>query len=867
MNMRLKKVIATLLLCSLLSLPTAGCSTFSSPVYYTMLDEDTIKSFTSLETAIRLTANDLGLEKMEIIAEDKDAILYFNPKTTEIALKRKASGQVWYSNPQDRPGSSDSLLNTQFIVTTLNGRDVAKQWNTFDDSVAFGQFTAQRLDNGINVNYLMGKVLAETLYPVGMTEARFTELSAQMASDKDRNYLKRMYGRVDLTTIESLQQREDLKKTFAKLDTELGGVMYVLKSMLSKLEQKNLTTALQNAGYAFEIRQADEAGVGYTGGADTQENFVFSVTYKLENGTLAVDVDPTKILATDKLKISQITVLRNFGAQKPGREGYLFVPDGSGAIISAQNARATVWADYNRKVYGQDYGVLRTDRVDYSEQTYLPVYGAYHDQGGFIGVAEQGDGQMSVLAGIAGTDSAYSYVCSDFTLLSFALVALESSSKNALNLYPRQAVDDPISLRYLFCDSAGTSYDDLADLYRDYLLANGQLDGINDRQGLTVAVNAIGTIDEIKSVMGYPAQIVKELTSLDEVIELGQLLKEAAPAADRVVQYAGWQKGGFQTGYIRSPQTERKLGSNQDLSDLSASLQDLGVSLLPVVEPQYCYDAGWMQGFSPLNHAIRFITRDTGYKPEHNIANFYLDDKGLKPYIIRPDLVAENMTQFMQKYSSMNISGISLGSLASEVYSDFRAQNVLSVNDTIHYFRSAVEAGNSGNNLVGGYGANVYVLSGLDYALGLPVTSSNHPIISRSVPFLQMVLSGSVSYTMPALNQTENATQYFLKAIETGSGVYFDYFADAGSAIMKTRYDYLYGAARSSIWPIATELAAQTSSALQAVANHRITSHEQLAPGIFRTVYDNGWTVTVNYNSANWQDIPAMGYAAVQQEG
>lgn len=855
----MKKTISCLLICSLMLLAT-GCAAFSSPVYYPLLDEELTASFMSYETSRRLTEADLGLENMEIVAEDQTAILYLNPKTTEIAVQRKSTGHVWFSNPQDRIDSSDALINAQFIVTTLNRRDVAKLWNTFDDSVAYGQFNIDLIDQGANVTYLMGKVQEEVLYPAGMTEDGFAVLLDRLESDSDRSYLKRMYGFVNLESISSGQQRENLKNSFSKLETELDGIMYVLKSQLSRLEQKNLSSALQNAGYTLEDRMMDEESVGYIGGTGGRENFVFSVQYQLENGSLIVDIDPAQIKATDKLKISQITAFRNFGALSPGQNGYLFVPDGSGAIIDAKTVRSTVWSVYNRKVYGQDFGILRTDRVDYSEQTYLPVFGAYHDQGGFLGIAENGDGQMSIIANAANQTTGYSYVCPDFTLLSYALVSLESSAENALNIYPRKAVVEPISLRYLFCDTIGASYDDLAVMYRDYLLERGQIDGVNDREGLVVAVNAIGAIDEIKSVFGYPAQVVKVLTTMDEIRELGHLMSDEVPDGDLVINYTGWQKGGIMTGYLKTPQTESKLGSNRRLSELSSDLESLGVALLPVVELQYCYDSNWLKGFRPLNHAIRFITRDTGYKPEHNIANFYLDDKGLKPYIIRPGLVVENTDIYMRKYKTLNMTGIGLGAIASEVYSDYRHNEVLSVNDTIRSFQEAISIARDQNELISGYGANVYALSGLDYALGVPVTSSNHPIISRSVPFLQIVLSGSVSYTMPALNQAHDYDFYLLKAIETGSGVYFDYFADDGTAIIQTKYDQLYGAAHASIWPKASILAYETTSVLQSVANRKITGHEQLDDGVFQTIYDNDIVVIVNYNAEAWQEVPARGY-------
>lgn len=860
-RLRGRRLPPVLLLCAALLL--SGCESFEAPTYYAELTLEEIDAFPALESPWKFREEDLGLQNMEIVAEDGQAVLYWHPKTTEIAILRKATGAVWYSNPQSRSDADDPLLNSQFVVTTLNRRDVEKIWNTYSDSVVHGQFRAEPIDGGLSVEYLVGKKHEEVLYPAGMTEARFQEVLDLMPSDKERSYLKRMYGRVDLATIESLQQREDLKKRFTKLDPELGGILYALKSLLSKLEQKNLKAAVESAGYTMDMRDEDEAAVGYAYAIGSSENFTLAVSYTLEDGALVVDVDPARIRSTPKLKIATITVLRNFGAQRPGEGGTLFVPDGCGAIIEADLANRAVRTEYLRKVYGQDYGVLRTDRVEYSESVYLPVFGAYGSGGGFLGIAERDDGQMSVRASLAGPDSEACVVCPEFTLLTYAFVALESSAKNALNLYPRKAVDDPIRLRYLFVDSPDAGYDDLAVAYRDYMVANGQLDGVNGRTGLAVTANAVGAVDGIRSILGYPATVVRELTSFDEVRALGRSLKDAAPGADVVIAYSGWQEGGLRTGYLRRPDTEGALGSDRQLSALARDLHAAGIVLMPVTELQYCYPGSWLQGFSPLRHAIRFITRDTGYKPRHNLANFYLETDVPVPYILRPDLVADRAAGYMERYRSLEIGAIGMGALASELYSDFNTRRVLSANDTIGFFREAIRHFGEGGTQVGGYGANAYALFGMDYALGLPVSSANHPILTRSVPFLQILLSGSVSYTMPELDRAVDPALYRLQAIETGSGIHFDYFADEGAAIKDTDFDRFFGAAAASIGPLGTAIAAEVSAALAPVANHRIMAHDRLEEGVFRTTYDNGYQVEVNYGTAPRAGLPAMGYRLV----
>jgi hypothetical protein len=852
---RIKKSLC-LIGASLIALQLAGCT--SRPVYYQLLTSEEINDFPAGSKTYAIAENDLA--DMQVAAEDGKAVLYYNPKTTEIAVARKDTGKIWYSNPQDRLSSTDSLANAQIIVTTLNRRDTAKRWDTYTDSVVYGQFSAEEIENGIAVTYLMGKKPEDILYPQGLTVARYDEIMQALPGDSEKGYIKRLYGYVEYDTIDSVQTKEDLRAKFDNV-IELN-TMYSLKSNMSKLEKSHLTETLQTIGYTAEMRMEDDALVGFEE-ENKSENFTISVSYTLENGALCVDVDPAQIRSTEGLKISQISVLRNFGARKPGESGHLFVPDGSGAIIDTDTPVATTWGEYDRHVYGQDLGVLRTDRTEYSEQLYLPVFGAYGTEGGFIGVAEKDDGQMSVVAGKADTGENYSYVYPDFLLLTYSLVTIESSSINALNIYPRKAVTDPIRVRYLFSDDKDTDYDDLAVLYRDYMTARGQLDGENDKKGVPVMANAVGAIDDIRSILGYPIKVIKPLTDFSDISELAKGLKQGAVNGDVVIGYTGWLSGGIKTGYIKKAKIEGKLGSGKEFTQVAAELKAEGVTLMPVVEQQYCYNGKWYQGFRPLTDAIRFITRDTGYKPEHNIANYYLDADGLKPYIIRPYLVEENASAFVASIEKYDLGALSVGSMARELYSDFYMKRILSTNDTIGYFQDTLDVYKQAGYVLGGCGANAYTLYDLDYTYGLPVSASNHPIIEKSVPFLQIVLSGSVSYTMPPLDMQADPGMYLLKAIETGSGVYFDYFAADGSAIKGTQYDGYYAASRDSIYDLGLTIGREVSDALAPVANQKIVSHKEIAGGVFVTAYENGVSVGVNYTDEAYGNIPAHGYAVI----
>ncbi|MDF2725349.1 MAG: hypothetical protein K0Q59_5026, partial [Paenibacillus sp.] len=96
-------------------------------------------------------------KSMELTAENEAMALYYNPQTTEIAVKNKKDGTIWFSNPQDREedskasGVNKSMLSSQLLVNFSDKEKTGQpqQYNSFDQSVKYGQFTQEKLDDGI----------------------------------------------------------------------------------------------------------------------------------------------------------------------------------------------------------------------------------------------------------------------------------------------------------------------------------------------------------------------------------------------------------------------------------------------------------------------------------------------------------------------------------------------------------------------------------------------------------------------------------------------------------------------------------------------------------------------------------------------
>ena len=145
-------------------------------------------------------------------------------------------------------------------------------------------------------------------------------------------------------------------------------------------------------------------------------------------------------------------------------------------------------------------------------------------------------------------------------------------------------------------------------------------------------------------------------------------------------------------------------------------------------------------------------------------------------------------------------------------------------------------------------GGNAYSLPYADYITNIPEESNNFHITDESIPFLQMVIRGYVDYTGEPINLASDYKRAMLKKIEVGSGVHFRFIYAENPAVKETYYDNYYSC-EYRIWlDRALEFYKEFNDALGDVSNQAIIKHEKLAENVYKTVFENGTQVIVNYN-------------------
>ena len=835
---RISARIAVLILtvCALL----CGCG--NTELLFKELTAEEVQKW-EIGDAVTQTPDMLGLSAMRKIAANGGYTLYFNDRTTEIAVASD-NGTVWYSNPQDRLSLDRSSLgrySSPILVYAIDSTETVKLMNTMDDCVAYGQASAENIENGVRVTYRFGKVTKSPIYPQVLTAERFDEILKTLDSSEQNN-MKRYYVEVNYSTVTDAQTLKKLKEMYSNIESLER--IYSLKSSVSALETKRLVSYFEKAGYTYEDRERDHQRVGYTEEDKSYGNFILPVEYTLTEGRLNVKIDADGIRSTANMKIESVTVLPYLNTPGGAQSCKAIMTDGSGAVIDLGKIRFSGTDEYYENVYGQNYSLFRNNNTSDKYKLSFPMYGILTDEGAVLAVAENGDATAAVTASPKISETGRGSVGFRFKYTDYAQVKLTSTDTDTVNSYAEKSVNDTASVSYTFIDN-GSSWTDIALAYRKSLEDGNMLPKENSA-GISAVVRVIGAIDDKAPIAGIPREVIRPLTSFEQAASIAEELKSSLGSVPLVMRYSGWQKGGVRSYAQVSVKAEKKLGESRGLEELNKTLKDLGVKLYPDADIQYVYRDSFGDGFSRKKDTAKFITREYAYKPQYNIANFLPENGGLNAYILRSGAIEKNFIKFMKSAQTTDFSAFCLPYIASDLSSDYSRNSFETRNASRANIQKVLKQLN-GKYKVMSEGANAYSLFCMDWAVNLPTESNRHAMIDESIPLIQMVLSGKIAYTASEFNDFNDDRHYILKCIETGSSPYFTVMHAENSAVKETEYDNWYSANFAGLKNRMVSAADEIYSALAPIIGSAMCDYKVLGDGVVQINYENGTAIAVNY--------------------
>jgi hypothetical protein len=804
----------------------ADIETTSQKVYKSVLEASTVSEVQSMPP-------DWNLPGMEALVENEYLMLYFHPDTTEIAIRDKRDGSVWYSNPANR--SEDKLasafnkakLGAQITLTYYNSAGQVFNFNNYSDSIQNKQFEVERLKDGVKIVYTFGDSSKglESI-PSRISKERFeTKILSKLDSSDQRQITKRF------------KYVED-QDVYERWDAAMTGF-----ALLKVIE------LLDKAGYTTEDLAFDNQENGVSSDeASEKVAFTVPLEYRLDGDNLLVTVATEEIRQPETFQLHKLSVLEYFGAADQSDQGYLFVPDGSGSLIYLNNGKLAQ-ETYSAPVYGRNLSTNLKESVQLAEAIRLPVFGMKRNDRSFIAIIEQGDAVASIEADIAGRLHSYNTVNGVFTTISKDEVTLSGGWKEQdIPVFQSRMNQGNLSIRYGFLKGSEANYAGMARYYQTYLIRNKGLKQIDGQGDVPFFLELIGSIPKQKSLLGIPYQALEPLTTFSEAQTILQELQ--MKGIDNIkLRYTGWFNGGILHKVPTSIEPDKKLGGEKGLRNLAKFAENNGISLYPDVSFQRVYRVS--KDFKASRDAAREISRKPAKLYSYNPASFLKDSDLSSAYVLSPHKLPDYVEEFANGYESYPIEGLSLRDLGDELSSDFRNNRFIDRQQAAAIVEEQIKklSDRSTDMLISG--GHAFALPYADNIVNIPMTDSGFNLTDESVPFLQIVMHGYSDYAGEPVNvgEDQNPRIHLLKALETGSSLYFQWIYRDQSEVKETEFDRLYSTNYRLWMDDARDMYGEVNRVLQNVRALRITGHERLGDGVFRTTYEDGTAISVNYGS------------------
>lgn len=549
-------------------------------------------------------------------------------------------------------------------------------------------------------------------------------------------------------------------------------------------------------------------------------------------------------------RLLDIEIAPLLGAAGADDEGYILIPDGSGALIRFNNGK-TKAGSYRAQVYGSDRTFAAKVDNNTMLRAALPVLGMNYGSSGLMAIATEGDAHAFVNAAVGGVTSSYNSMSFSFSVRARGEFTIGEENYNArtIDLYQQERSSSArYEVSYYPLPEGACDWQAMADAYGKMLLG-GRTAEVESR----VSLRLYGMIYKDKPLLGIPVSTAIPLTPYQRAAEMLAVLKDAGVSV--VAEYLNWNDSAARNrmGGIKASGT---LGGRKAFDALLAQAAQ--------ADAQIYFTANALSFSSEGALITRFTdaaTRLSSYPVE--LHTFFLsthkEDENIAPdYVMKAERLPGRAADMTAAYSSLNAKA-SFGDAANLLYSDFsvstgsRSELKAAVTDMLKDY---------GDTLMSW--PNAYALPYAAYVMDVPMDSSNLSLADETIPFYAYVLQGRVRFSASPVNLSDEPGAAFLYALETGGDLSFTLAAENTDELRFSDDSALY-AIRFEDW----------KELIIAMHNELISVREQLGNPVSREADGNLVTLRcaddtlllLNYDPSSVQTaygtVEGLGYLIV----
>lgn len=848
----MKKIILRLLSCAIVIALLAVLTFFVIIPLFSESDEEH-------ELNPRIMYYEGGKKPLKM--ENDKLAFELDPTTTHFKVTDKTSGQEWLSNPADADkdpiavSANKENLQATAIVTysTSSGTMVL---NNYKYSIQNGNYDIIQQDDGsIRVDYAIGKIQKVYLIPTAITKERYDAFVGQM-SNSTKKKLSSNYTLYEPSKLDSKKNKDEI---IAMYPSVVDQALYILKSDTSENNKKKIQDYFAEVNYTQEDYEMDRQLVA---GAKDNSGAVFNVTmiYRLEDGDLVVELPYSEMRYKANYPLSYVTPLPVFGAAGTEDEGFMFVPEGGGALIYLNNGKLQQ-NNYYANMYGWDYAVRRKEMINETRCSF-PVFGMAKNGASFLCLMEGATSFASIQADISQRYNSYNCLSAKYNVLHADQYNVSAKTAQLVYMFEKSVPQETIVHRYRFLNTA--SYVDMANAYGDYLeTRHPELTAAAASEVSPVSVELVGAIDKTVVRFGVPQDVPFATTTFQQAE--GIISDMVSRGVQNLsVRYAGWANGGVTQKVMTRVKPQRQLGGSKAMSQLIARAKEMNVPLYFDGVNCFAYDSGVKEGFIPFNNAARYTTREQVYLEFFDVVTYqpasWLNDY----YLVKPAYAKSNTDNLISKLAEMKAYGISFRDVGYLLSGDYNPKDTVTREEVMRLnIQSMLDAKAQGQRVMIRMG-NDYAVPYADLITDMDLAGTPYNIIDEAVPFYQIALHGMKDYTGEPLNLAGDYVQEFLRCVEYGAGLNFTFMAEDGKKLQDTYHSNFFGANYASWADEANALITRYQKDMAGLNRQHIVYHDWLTANVSVTGYEDGTKVYVNYGSEAYDEgglyVPGRDY-------
>ncbi len=637
-----------------------------------------------------------------------------------------------------------------------------------------------------------------------------------------------------LPLLDSLSQNEahNSEASMATVKVIGGTDIYYLNTQDNSLKFGKAGYSLIENGAEFNFDlYTDEQTAAKEKLSPSDIAFNLKIRARLIDGSMTVECEYSNLSGNNDAYIESIELLNYFGAFNDSYEDdFLLVPDGCGATI-----RTSIFDESFEPLSFAVYGSDPSCPNDYSGSAVVPAFGIKHGEAAFVSLIQQGDACAVIHADKASDISGYNMVYPSFEIT--------TSDYDGETLYISKSSEArQLSLCYRFLFDKNATYSGLASACREQLIRNSVL-SVASGEETTYLPFFLTLTGAIKKDFG-PFSYLSTLTNFDQARDMLTRMKNKG-INNIALRYCGAFSGGTEQNDIKNASVLARLGGKAKLSDLYEyiSAQKMGLYL----DIDILSNASGFGG-----NAVNDIRKKvSSYTPTSKLSDAVGKEPSTRELrkINRLSNVINSVLADTKRY---DFSGFCLDDAGKLLYSD-QSFNGSTREQAAEAISSAIAPLSTSRSTMAVNG-NFFMLRKIDSVINVPLdTSVPTGGAYTAIPFVQLILHGTVDYAGKPINTRINLEESLLRCIEYGACPHFEWNYEPISRDTENDVFYYDNTINS-----AAEFYKKADNALSDLRSARMTDHYEVSDGIYCTEYDTGAMIYVNFTDSEYTVMGAV---------